>query len=70
MPIYSRACLQHKPKHLAPGIQLNAEMLYSVKQLPHACHVDSGERKAHPTPNNFEVMQPEYGEVEDRRPKP
>ena len=47
-------------KNPAPGIQLNVESLYSVKQLPPACYVDSGERSAHPNQNNSEVMRPEY----------
>ena len=42
--------------HLAPGIQLDAESLNRVKQLPRTCHVDSGERSTYPKSNNFGIM--------------
>ncbi|MXW82278.1 MAG: hypothetical protein F4246_00940 [Rhodothermaceae bacterium] len=57
-------------KNPALGIQLNVESLYPVKQLPHACYVDSGECSAYPKPNNFEFMKQEHEEVEDGRSRP
>ena len=58
-PCIFRSMLAPLSKNPALGIQLNVESLYPVKQLPHACYVDSAEHSANPKPCNFGVMKPE-----------